>query len=178
MDGVLMVESSGAQRVAEIKTHSVKNFKKLTKDGVATAFPKHYAQIQGYMHLGGYDEAHYIAICKNDDSIYEEVVKADPAMGESLERKACRITQAATPPPGDYNPSWWECRLCDYSGPCGGTPWPVEKNCRTCKHATPDNGVWYCEKNCKMLSPGDQRDCGGDGGDCYEVMRVFLRCAN
>jgi hypothetical protein len=42
------------------------------------------------------------------------------------------------------NPSWYECKFCDFSDVCHNNIIP-KVTCRTCLHSTPEeNGTWSC----------------------------------
>ena len=69
--------------VGEFKTHSKKNFTKL-KCGVKNAFPKHYAQMQAYMHKTGMKRALYLAVNKDTDELYAERIHYDKEFSEGL----------------------------------------------------------------------------------------------
>lgn len=143
--------------VLEIKTHAEKYWKELTKHGVQEAMPQHYAQMQTYMHLSGHDRALYLAINKNDDSIYEERVHLDQVFAQRLIHKAQRIIEAQHPPERiSDKPDWFQCKLCEFATICHGTAAP-ERNCRTCLHSEPANdGQWFCTKFRHMLDKQDQ----------------------
>lgn len=150
MDGVAIgiPEAPKTWHLCEFKTHSDKYFKQLVKEGVEKSHPKHYAQMQLYMYLGGLKRALYLAVNKNDDDLYAERVRLDEKYAAALVDKAAYIVSATEPPARlSENPAWYECKFCDYSTLCheGAIPEPC---CRTCCHATPDvtgtEGAWRC----------------------------------
>lgn len=130
----------------EFKTHSDKSFKDLVANKVKISKPDHYVQMQMYMGMSGLKRALYLAINKNDDSLYEEMVEFDEACFVKYSARAASIIDAAEPPPRINNsPAWYECKMCDFSDVCHGKQPPLV-NCRTCAHSTPaDNGEWLCE---------------------------------
>lgn len=131
----------------EFKTHSDKSFKDLVKKGVLTSKPVHWVQMQVYMREMNLPWCLYLAVNKNDDDLYSEIVHAKPEISEKYFDLAGKIINCvAAPERITEDPSWFECRFCDYREIChyGDTP---HKNCRSCVNAAPsDNGTWYCSK--------------------------------
>ncbi|AGC35754.1 Cas4-domain exonuclease [Rhizobium phage RHEph06] len=136
---------AGTEFLLEFKTHNTKSFCKLVAEGVKVAKPIHWAQMQIYMHKKGLRYAVYVAVNKNDDDLWIEVVEYDPAEGPKLLERAARVIHARTLPPRvGKHPSWHECKFCDYAKQCHYSA-PLEKNCRNCKHAVPvEDGQWRC----------------------------------
>ena len=181
-----LLEAPKAWHVLEFKTHSVKSFADLKRQGVQLSKPRHYAQMQVYLHLTGITRAMYIAVCKDTDEIHTERLPADPAVGEALLVKAGRIIGAARPPEGlSRDPAWWQCRLCEHHDLCHQGA-AAERTCRTCLHSTPVEGGWHCARHERLLSGADQRQgCGHhlyipdlvpgepvDAGDDHVVYRM------
>lgn len=132
----------------EFKTNGTgAGFQKLGKDGMQLAKPQHFAQMSTY----GSDENYrfewglYQNICKNDDDLHIEIVKLDWKLGDQMRTRAERIIRSQTPPPRlSDNPTFWKCKGCDFFKQCHENG-PLEKNCRSCKHAQPvDGGEWKC----------------------------------
>lgn len=151
--------------VIEYKTHSDKSFKTLQSQGVQSAKPLHYAQMQLYMywsatHNGGngMKKAFYLAVNKNDDELYSEFVDFDKNFAESLIEKAKRIVTANRAPARmTEDPSFYLCKWCEFSGTCHNDTIGAV-NCRTCVHSTPiHEGKWKCEKNKQPLDEQRQR---------------------
>lgn len=150
-DGVIhsgVPEAPKTPHVLEIKTHSLKSFQDLQKQGVAKSKPVHVAQMQCYMHGLNIKRALYVAVCKNDDQLYIERIEYDKKMAEDLIEKAKRIIKAdRIPDPISTDPSWWECKFCPARDLCHGKQPTDQINCRTCAHSTPeDDGRWHCAK--------------------------------
>ncbi|MBX6324328.1 MAG: PD-(D/E)XK nuclease family protein, partial [Rhodospirillaceae bacterium] len=153
-----LLEAPRTWHVVEFKTHSARSFAGLKRDGVRAAKPRHWAQMQVYMHLTGLTRALYVAVCKDTDEIHTERVRADPAEGERLLAKAKRVIEAPRPPARIADdPDWWECRLCEHRALCHDGA-AAHVSCRTCLHATPvADGTWHCARWGTVLSPRDQR---------------------
>ena len=163
--GVLGAEKTW--HVFEGKTHNNKNFKKLTKDGVQVAFPKHYAQMMTYMHYTGMKRALYVAVNKDTDELYIERIRYDADQAAPLVQRAKRVITSMTPPEGiSDRRDFWQCKFCPAKDVCHETLSVSSQvlklpslSCRQCCHATPMmDGVqrWMCEKHKKSLSPTDQ----------------------
>ncbi len=147
----------GPRILVEKKTHKGKLFKALkdtyskikseNPDAVAlkVSYPKHYSQMCGYGEAFKIRYGLYIAVNKDDDDIYFELVPLDWNHAIELENKAKDIiTSKVLPDRISNDPSFYECQYCNFQHICH---WGelVEKNCRSCKHATPiENAQWYC----------------------------------
>lgn len=152
LDGVIQ---SGAPHITdnigyvlEIKTHSEKSFNDVQKNGVAKSKPQHWAQMQCYMHSSGITKALYFAVCKNDDRLYVEIIDHDLEEAKKLFFKAQRITAAdRLPEPLSTDPTWYQCKMCDFHDFCHGSKIAQQINCRTCSQVTPKpDGTWHCQR--------------------------------
>lgn len=158
----------GQPALSEFKTHNDKSFVKLAgknwKDyiasvidptlprvqfegeGVRSAKFEHWVQMQSYMRKMGIATAVYVAVNKNDDHIYAEIVSLDPGSADEFIGRAGKIIMMqAAPPMINKSPGWYGCNFCDYKPICKGGK-PVERNCRTCEFAEPnvEDGKWWC----------------------------------
>lgn len=137
------------QVLLEFKTHNTKSFVALKNaDGphkVKQAKPQHWGQMQIYMHKKQLKFALYMAVNKNDDDIYLELVEYDPLEGPLQIEKAQRIIAAKQPPNRiGMHPAWFDCKFCDFKQVCHYAE-PMLKNCRTCIHSSPvEEGQWRC----------------------------------
>ena len=163
VDGLIeygVPESPDKPHVLEIKTHALKSFNALVKDGVEKSKPMHYVQMQLYMSGLGVDRALYYAVCKDNDEIHTERVKLDKDVVKKAIERGHRLVQAdRMPPPLSADPSWYECKFCPAHEFCHKTQLTKQVNCRTCAHSTakPDS-TWSCEKYDVTLSVDNQRD--------------------
>lgn len=121
----------------ECKTHNDANFKLWRRQGVKTSHPKHYAQMQIYMHALKLTRALYICVNKNTDEIGAQRVQYDPLEAARLVVRAEGIVAAdwVAPPKISAKPDFYLCTFCDFRGVCHGEQIP-RRNCRTCMHFT------------------------------------------
>lgn len=131
----------------EFKTHNAGSFAKLVKEGLKLSKPRHYSQMCSYGVAFKLRYGVYFAISKNDDDIYVEVVYLDPNEAIDMARKAEEIIFATVPPAKiSMQATYFECKYCPFQGICHFGEIP-EKNCRSCRDATPvEGGNWYCER--------------------------------
>jgi hypothetical protein len=146
IDGVGIGIISDQPYLLEFKTHNEKSFKELQANGVEMSKPIHYVQMQMYMGQYQLPRALYLAIDKNSDRLYDEVVEFNRAIYDKYLARAQMIVDAPEPPPRlSNNPTWFECKWCDHHAVCHLKAAPL-KNCRTCAHSTPvEDGEWQCE---------------------------------
>lgn len=131
----------------EFKTNGTgKGFDDLNAKGMPVAKPQHFAQTSTYGKNYGFNWVLYLNINKNDDSLHVELVKLDHKLGEQMEAKAEQIIFSEEAPARlSDNPTFYKCNWCGAKDIChkGAIP---EKNCRSCKHASPvENGEWFCK---------------------------------
>jgi len=131
----------------EYKTHGDKSFKQLTAKGVLTSKPVHYVQMQIYMHYMELPWCLYVAVNKNDDTLYCELIHYREEIAMPYIASAWKIIQAKDAPKRlTEDPSWWECKFCAFREICHYAALP-QKNCRSCAFAEPaPNGEWRCRK--------------------------------
>jgi hypothetical protein len=151
LDGIInsgVPEAPKKRHVVEFKTHSLKSFESLVKEGVYKSKFEHFVQMQVYMHGTGIDRALYIAVCKNDDRIYTERVHYNKETAlRYIERGQRLAMDNRMPPPITKDPTWYLCRMCPAHSFCHETHLTKEVNCRTCAHSTPmTDSTWRCER--------------------------------
>ena len=146
MDGVGLGVLEGGPYLLEFKTHNDSSFKSLQLNGVKMDKETHYVQLQIYMGMFQLDRALYLAINKNNDQIYDEVVEFDRPCFDKYTKRAEMIIDAPEPPPRiSRDSSWYECKWCNHRAVCHTSVAPLI-NCRTCAHSTPvADGRWMCE---------------------------------
>lgn len=129
----------------EMKTANDKNFAKIAKDGCLAAKPEHYAQQQIEMDFFNLKYSLYVVVNKNDDNIYMELIEYHARTAQIIKEKAQEIIFSSSAPAKiNDDPSWWQCRFCDYKKICKQNYFPLA-NCRTCKFAYPaEDGSWAC----------------------------------
>lgn len=180
----------GLPALSEFKTHSEKSFIELAgplKDwrdylaGKTTKFPgkgvkeakfEHYVQMNLYMHKMGIGHALYVAVNKNTDDLYAEILTVDPILAKMYLDKGEQIIWSKTPPDKlNPSPGFWKCRFCDDKPVChlGAAP---DINCRTCRFSDPaPGGVWQCSN---VVCPGPiDKKTQLSGCSHYERSRVI-----
>jgi hypothetical protein len=165
LDGIVtgVAEAPKTEHVLEIKTHNDKSFRALVKDGVEKSKPGHYAQMMIYMHYMQITRALYVAVNKNDDSLYSERVHYDKDAATALMHRAQRIIKAhAAPAKLHEDPNAkaaFVCGWCPAKAICHEGVF-ARRNCRTCVSATPvlegKGGRWRCEFYNKDLTFEEQ----------------------
>lgn len=162
-------EAPKTEHLLEMKTHNDSNFKKLVKDGVKKAFPKHYAQVQRYMKGTGLKRTLYLGYNKNTSEYHVERIRYDASFADDLVRKEREVLLAVVPPPKAFERSWFECKFCDFQEVCHDGIAPP-KNCRTCKHHDlADEGKWFCTYATTVAIPKDVQQVGCEMYDLMEL---------
>lgn len=131
--------------LTEMKTHNDKSFAKLKTDGVRESKYEHYVQMQEYMLYYGLPAALYIAVNKNTDEIWAEIVPFERDVAERYKDRGHVIVLADAPPPKmSRDKTFWKCKWCEHRPVCHLGEMP-EVNCRTCKHSyAQEDGTWRC----------------------------------
>lgn len=167
LDGVLwnVPDALGEWILGEFKTHGTKPFCELVVKGVQVSKPEHYAQMQTCMARRGIYKCLYMAVNKNDDDIYCEMVEYDERSADSYLLRAANIIVARDAPKRlSEDPSNFKCGICDAKQRCHfPEQQPIEINCRTCKFSVADiaTGTWSCEHLQRVLDKADQlAGCG------------------
>ena len=191
LDGIAwnMPGSTQDEVVVEFKTHNNKSYKQLEKHGVRKAKPAHWSQCQVYMGEMGLEEAFYMAVNKDDDSLYGEYIAFDErAYADMMEMAEDIIYGAIAPLKVSHDPNYFLCRMCTEVESCQRNKEP-SKNCRTCEHSRPavnddmkiaqlpENtpNIWICEFHGKALTVDDQvSGCGDYEMDDY--LRSEIEC--
>lgn len=164
----------GLTVLGEYKTHNAKSFANVSALGCRKAKPEHYTQQQVYMHHKGLLFSIYIAVCKDDDELYIELIEYDREHAEAADARALSILTTDQPPLRiDSNPAFWKCKMCVFKPVCHGTETP-EVNCRTCAHAGlgPD-GTWLCVRH-KYIFTKEYEE-SGHGGEEARVKAGIVR---
>jgi len=165
-----IIEAPKTPHLNEYKTMSDKYFKDVCKVGVKASKPVYYAQMQIYMKYLKLTRALFIAVNKNDDSMYIERVHYDAEAAKELERKAENIVLSEEPPKKKFKPTWYACKFCSAKSICHGGG-KIHKSCRTCVNCDIEpNGKWRCSALDLELSTSQQRL----GCKKYEI----LECLN
>ena len=136
---------TGVPCLLEFKTHNDKSFEKLVKEGVRASKFEHYVQMNTYMRKMGLAVALYMAVNKNNDDIYAEIVTLDSITADKfIERGRNLVLSREAPIKVSNSPGWFACKWCDHRPVCHLKAAPA-RNCRTCSAAEPaEDGAWYC----------------------------------
>lgn len=165
VDGIIesgVPEAPTKRHISEFKTHSLKSFDDLERNGVEKSKPMHFVQMQLYMHGTGIDRALYVAVCKNDDRLYIERVRYDAKVAEDALERGKRLvrTDELPPPMPGASPSWYQCKFCDGFDICHGSRKIKADavNCRTCAHSTArESGEWHCQHHDVLIPLEESR---------------------
>jgi hypothetical protein len=155
-------------------------YKEMQKSGVKKAKPEHYAQMQIYMKWSidqfgedGCRRALYLVVNKDNDDIYTERLEFDADEAQKLIDKAMAVITSVEPPVGiSTDPTWFECKFCDYQAICHGTDVPAP-TCRSCIYITPEmdgQGRWSCNSHGIDLVTDEQRK----GCSCHRYIPILL----
>lgn len=131
----------------EYKTASEKKFNEFVKLGVKKANPKYFGQLQSYMGHMELTGACFMVVNKNTDDLHIEFVPFDKYYFRRVVAKSEEIVNSLEPPMKlSNNPSWFECRFCNFHGICHKGEAAL-KSCRSCKFASPGpDRSWVCAK--------------------------------
>lgn len=178
----------GTAVLLEFKTHSEKSFIDLagplpswrnylagkgsfSGKGVRESKLEHYVQMQLYMRKMGLSAALYLAVNKNTDDIYAEIVPINQELADQFLDRGDKLIWMTSPPEKlNDSPGFYKCRFCDHKPVChlGQAP---DRNCRTCAHSAPGkNAEWHCSLHNKSLTKEEQlRACSEyKKSDVYE----------
>lgn len=158
--------------INEYKTHGEKSFielagklpdwrkyvagkGKFTGKGVKVAKPEHYTQMQLYMRKMSIPVALYVAVNKNTDDLYMEIIYLNPEYADQyLDRGENIVQMEKAPKRINSSPGFFLCRFCDQRPVCHLNA-EVDLNCRTCQFSSPiagTDGTWTCSKHKMDLS--------------------------
>lgn len=132
--------------LTEFKTHGEKSFEKLKKEGVRSAKFEHFVQMQVYMRKLGLMYGLYMAVNKNTDEVYAEIIHLDTNCADHHIDRGINLVFAREAPARISNtPGWFKCKFCDHRSLCHGLGDTPDINCRTCTYAWPrEDGQWHC----------------------------------
>lgn len=160
-DGIMSgLDDSDEEYICEFKTHNDKSFKDLVKKKVEKSKPQHFVQMQMYMGMSGLKKALYLAVNKNDDTLYAEIIEYDEFVyNEHMDKAKSIIERSMAPVRLSEDSAWYQCKWCNFHSICHEGQIP-NKNCKTCKHsiATKDK-TWTCLR-CDEVIPEEVIDKG------------------
>lgn len=138
----------GTPCLLEFKTHNSKSFLKLVKEGVRACKFEHFVQVQVYMRKMGLAVALYMAVNKDTDEIYAELIYLEPEVADQfIDRAKTLIGMNYAPARINESPGWFACAWCDHKAVCHQNKEP-ERTCRSCAFVEClESGKWTCAKD-------------------------------
>ncbi|MFC6441016.1 hypothetical protein [Bowmanella sp. JS7-9] len=167
----------GTIGLCEFKTFNAKSFKKLVDaQSVADVKPLHYAQMQLYMGWSKLGWCIYLAVCKDNDELYCEIVRFNQSDFMYHENNMIRVVAANEPPERiTENKSDFSCRYCDRSDVCWEEQFTLNISCRTCVYAMAANdGSWRCQHEAGDPIIGDLGHETTKGCDNHLIIPALL----
>lgn len=130
------------------------NFNRLNECGVATAKPRHFIQMSIYGYKLGLKFAVYIAVNKNDDDLYIEIVELDWELAKrQIEKAKDLILQKSAPKRISEKRNYYICNSCTMQKICHDGE-KAAINCRSCQSSTPiENAQWFCAHWNEIIPP-------------------------
>ncbi len=149
--------------LSEFKTHSDKSFNKLVIGGVKAAKPEHWVQMNQYMGHYKLTKALYLAVNKNNDELYAEIVDFDQEEFDYDVGLAQSLSHTTKPPAKiNKDPNFYLCRNCDHKDICHDNV-PPTPTCRTCRNSRMvDGGKWNCslQEGLELTKEMQYNGCG------------------
>lgn len=158
IDGVLFDcpdSPDGSNGLFEAKTYNDKRFKDLSNNGVEQSDWTYFVQMQQYMMKRKLTWALFLAVNKNDETLYGEIIPFSAEVAYKFRDRAINIVLAEEAPPKLRNASagFFKCKFCDFTQTCHLGK-PADENCRTCTYSKPlpqmgedDKGLWGCTRD-------------------------------
>lgn len=154
-DGIIFSGIPTAEKTIhtwENKSCNKETYNKFVREGVLSAKPEYYVQMQCEMYAASIylkkkiERAFFTAYCKDNSEIYAERIDFEEDCLKAYLDKAERIRKCETLPGAiSTDPTNFFCKFCDYSHFCHFTHEVENINCRTCCHSTPEeDGSWSC----------------------------------
>lgn len=196
-DGVIMSgvpHAEMTQHLLEIKTISKKRFDQIEKEGVEKSNPQYWIQVHCYMRGTGLSRCLFIAVCKDDDKIYTELIEYDKELAEHYIERGQRIaTSDRMPAAPHFGADNWSIKYSDYYAvyfreSATAEHWArlaVQResadpllaricvNYRTDATSTPrDDGTWYSERFAAVI-PGEYQYDADDGHVLHPDIMAF-----
>ncbi len=133
--GVGFPEAPDTVHVIETKSMNDRSFKDLQRKKLQVGKPDHYVQCQLYMKAENLERCLYLAVNKNDDSLYAERVKIDRGLVARIEQKIEHVIDRSSAPSKLFeNPNdraAFVCQWCRHRPQCHEGAFS-RFNCRTC----------------------------------------------
>jgi hypothetical protein len=163
-DGV--VGKDGLRFAVEFKTANDATFKGYKRGELKKYRPTYFAQCQINAKKFDCVGTIYLAVNKNDDSLFCDIIMVDEVEIEAIEAKATYITTTDKPPERiAKRPTDFACKFCPAKNVCFGFDLP-RVNCRNCVNATKfkSTGTFGCE----LKRPSDSNNQLDERGWCEQ----------
>lgn len=155
-DGIYLID--GERVCGEMKTHSLKSFATLKRGELARSHPKHYAQCIVYAGKFNCAYALYMAVCKDNDELFFDVIPFNQEEFDAYLAKAEYITMSDKPPDRiSSKPTAFDCKFCHVKDVCWGFDLP-RVDCRNCTSLTKHRefGSFGCDMKQKSNDIADR----------------------
>lgn len=143
-------ELAGKSWRAHVDNYGRTNAKPFDGKGVRVAKFEHYVQMQLYMYKMGLPIALYLAVNKDTDDIYGELIVLDKETAEQfLDRGEKLVFMDKAPRRICESVGSYKGMFCNHKGVCLQRATP-DRNCRSCEFAEPlaeDGAKWKCVKH-------------------------------
>jgi hypothetical protein len=132
-------------KLAGKKPHYTSNETRTGGEGMRNSKPMHYGQMCAYGRAYSLNYGLYVAVDKDTDEWFFDIIPLDWNYADDLFRKADGIIRAQEQPQKiSMTETFFKCKMCHLSGICFRGELP-EKNCRSCVWAKPiEDGQWKC----------------------------------
>lgn len=143
--------------LTEFKTHGEKSFLSLIESGVRESKFEHYIQTQVYMRKMELDYCLYLAVNKNTDDLYGEIIPLDIIIADQFLDRMEQLVYTHEPPKRiNESPGFYKCRFCDHRPQCHNLKdKQIARNCRTCIHSIVREDEWVCTEPNAEMAYGD-----------------------
>lgn len=139
--------------------------------GVIQGKPEHYIQCVLYMDGMGIGYTLYVAVNKDTDEIYMEILVANPELAAQYKTRGINIICLPTPPKRiSESIAFWKCVYCEDKLVCHKKQ-PALVSCRSCQYSQPlEDGTWYCRLKSVTLSKEAQKAA------CDQYLPIDMSC--
>lgn len=117
IDGVIMLNNT--PHLLEVKSANDKRFSEMQKKGIEISDPVYFGQVQVYMRKMDLEVALFVAINKNNCSLYFEVISLNKMYADNLISRGKAIARMKSEPDRKYKTkAFFKCKFCSYIEKC------------------------------------------------------------